>query len=64
MTEQLYKYVWGNNKTYEGRLRLRFKGRVCKVLIRSKMNSALVEFIDNGEQLNCSRNALRKSKND
>lgn len=64
MSKQLYKYVWGNKKTPEGRMRLRFKGRVCKILIRSKMNNALVEFIDNGERLNCSRNALRKVKND
>ena len=25
-----------------------------------KMNSCLVKFLDNDEQLNCSRNALRK----
>lgn len=57
----IYKYVWGNNKTPLGRHRLQWKGRTCRVLVRGKMNSCLVEFTDNGEQLNCSRNALRKA---
>ncbi|MHC4617242.1 MAG: hypothetical protein ACYTEQ_05765 [Planctomycetota bacterium] len=44
-----------------GRYRLRFKGRKCRVLARGTFNSRLVEFVDNGEQLNCSGNALRKA---
>lgn len=61
MTEQLYEYRWGNNKDARGRYRLQFKGRKCRVLVRGKMNSCCVEFIDTGEQLNTSRNALRKA---
>lgn len=61
MKEQLYCYVWGNSKTVIGRFRLKnFKGRVCKLLAHSSMNSRLIEFIDNGERLCCSGNALRK----
>ena len=59
--EQLYIYCWGNDKTPEGRMRLKFKGRKCRVLIRDKRNTAKVEFIDNNEQITCSRWALRKS---
>ena len=57
---QLYIYRFGNTKTAVGRFRLQWKGRKCKVIARGKMNSCLVEFIDTGFQLNCSRNALRK----
>ena len=60
MSEQLYVYIWGNNKDKVGRNRLRFKGRTCRVLHRGKMNSCAIEFTDTGEQLCCSRNALRK----
>ncbi len=60
MAEQLYRYSWGNDKNAIGRVRLRWKGRKCRVLHRGKMNSCLLEFIDDGEQLCCSRNALRK----
>jgi hypothetical protein len=60
MNEQLYKYAWGNEKTEVGRFRLQFKGRVCRVLYRGNMNSCLVRFVDDGLQLCCSRNALRK----
>ena len=60
MTEQLYTYQWGNDKDPVGRYRLQFKGRKCRVLVRGKMNSCLIKFIDNDEQLNTSRNALRK----
>lgn len=58
-----YKYVWGNDKDIIGKFRKRhFKGRECKVLVRGKMNSCLIQFTDNGEQLNCSRNAIRRIK--
>lgn len=53
--EQLYKYHWANNP-----VRARMKGRTCRVLVRGKMNSCLIEFIDTGEHCNTSRNALRK----
>lgn len=60
MKEQLYKYVWGNNKNTVGRIRLAYKGRTCRLLACASMNSRFIEFIDNGEQLCCSGNALRK----
>lgn len=60
MKDQLYYYAWGNEKTYAGRFRMQFKGRKCKVLHRGKMNSCLIQFVDNDELLNCSRNAIRK----
>ena len=61
MAEQIYQYVWGNDKTAVGRWRLKhFKGRKCRALHFGKMNSCLIEFLDNGERLNCSRHALRK----
>lgn len=64
MVDQLYKYAWGNDSDVVGRVRKKnFKGRKCRVLVRGKLNSCLVRFIDNGEQLNCSRNALRKVNN-
>lgn len=59
-TGQIYIYRFGNNKNELGRKRLRWKGRRCRVLVSGGMNSCLVEFIDNGEQINCSWNALRK----
>ena len=60
MSEQFYRYVWGNKKTSVGRHRLRFKGRKCKVIAWGVLNSVEIEFIDNSERLCCSRNALRK----
>ena len=61
MTEQLYVYRWGNDKNAVGRHRLQFKGRKCKVLVRGKMNSCLIKFVDNGEKIVTSRNALKKA---
>jgi len=60
--EQLYEYRWGNHKTAAGKFRLQFKGRTCKILARGKLNSRLVQFVDNGELLNCSGNALMRRK--
>ena len=56
MTEQLYVFCWANNPK-----RATLKGRVCKVLYRGKMNSALIEFIDNNQREIVSRNSLRKT---
>ena len=57
MKETFYVYTWGNNPK-----RLSLKGRICTVLIRSqRMNSALIQFIDNGQREIVSRNALRKA---
>lgn len=62
MPEPLYIYCWGNNKNAVGRHRLQYKGRKCRVLVWGKMNQSLIEFIDTGELVNTSRNALRKAK--
>lgn len=53
----LYRYGWRNNSK-----RATLHGRVCRVVCRGKMNSALVEFTDNGQREVISRNALRKLK--
>lgn len=37
------------------------KGQLCRVLVRGKMNSALIEFKD-GYRAIVSRNALRKAQ--
>lgn len=60
MAEQLYKYRCGNNKDPVGRHRLRWKGRKCRLLAWAKMNTRFIQFIDDGELLSCSGNALRK----
>jgi hypothetical protein len=51
----LYRYVWGNNTK-----RATLKGRVCHVLARGAMNSAMVQFCDTGQRECVSRNALRR----
>jgi hypothetical protein len=51
----LYRYIWKVN----GFRTLDRKGQRCRVLVRAKMNSALVEFED-GFKAVISRNALRK----
>jgi hypothetical protein len=52
----LYRYRWKNNSK-----RLTLYGRICKVLKRLPMNSAIVEF-ENGQTEVISRNALEKVK--
>ena len=55
MSNQQYKYSWKNNPK-----RQTMYGRICIVLVRGIMNSALIKFIDNN-QIECvSRNSLRK----
>ena len=49
-----YTYNWGARH-----LGFERKGQRCRVLVRGKMNSALVEFED-GYRAVVSRNALRK----
>lgn len=61
MTET-YIYRWGSQANAVSRHRLFYKGRKCKVIARGKMNSCAVQFLDNGEILNTSRNALQKSR--
>ena len=53
--EVIYVYTWGNNPK-----RKTLKGRQCRVLARGTMNSAMVEFIDNGQREVISRNAIRR----
>lgn len=55
MAEHLYRYSWGNNSK-----RRTMKGRICRVLCRGSMNSALIEFVDNGQREVVSRYALRR----
>ena len=52
-----YKYNWSNNCK-----RATLKNRICIVICRGKMNSALVEFLDNKQKEVISRNALRQEK--
>ncbi|MCB0684226.1 MAG: hypothetical protein KDC32_25460 [Saprospiraceae bacterium] len=62
---QTYRYAWKNNPQmglYPCPKRITLYGRTCRVLVRGKLNSALVEFIDNGQREVISRNALRKAK--
>lgn len=54
-TSSLYRYCWGNNSKRET-----LQGRICTVLCRGTMNSAYVEFTDNGQREVISRNALRR----
>lgn len=51
-TDQTYIYRWNR----EGR-----KDQRCRVLVRGKMNSVLVEF-DDGFRMVTSRNAVRKGR--
>ena len=57
MSEQLHRYVWGNNPK-----RAKLKGRICRKMCAGSMNSVLIEFMDNGELVNTSIRALRKIK--
>ena len=54
--QQPYRYRWRNCPE-----RARLYGRACMILRRLTMNSALVEFVDDGERQVVSRNALRKA---
>jgi hypothetical protein len=53
----LYTYAWGNNER-----RLELKGRVCRIIAKGRMNTVLVEFIDNNEKVTTSIRALREIK--
>lgn len=58
MAQQLFRFCWGNNVK-----RRTMKGRICRVIARAKkMNSCMIEFIDNGQRECVSRNSLRKVK--
>ena len=53
---EIYVYIWKNNPKRET-----MRGRQCKILVSGKMNSVLIEFIDNGQKEIVSRNSLRKN---
>lgn len=55
MNAQVYIYRWGNNAK-----RAELKGHECIVLARGTMNSVLIRFLDSGEQVVTSRNAIRR----
>jgi hypothetical protein len=55
MNQQLYTFCWKNNSK-----RATMYGRVCRVICRGTMNSAMIEFTDNGQCEVVSRNALRR----
>jgi len=53
----IYYYAWKNNEK-----RATLYKRLFKVIVRGTMNSALIEFIDNGQREIISRNAIRKAR--
>ena len=53
----IYRYAWKNNPKRE-----QLFGRHFIVICRGTMNSALVEFVDDGQREVISRNAMRKVK--
>jgi hypothetical protein len=57
----IYVYAWGPRFRVPGLAVLDRKGQRCKLLVRGRMNSALVEFPD-GVRHVISRSALRKPK--
>jgi len=58
----IYTYAFGSDANAVSRHRLRWKGRPCRVVARGGLNTVMVEFLDNGERLTCSRNAIRRKK--
>lgn len=62
MSKQLYAYNFGSDRNAISRYRKKkFKGRKCFIVAYAALNSVRIEFTDNGEQLCCSRNALKKA---
>ena len=55
VAERIYVYLWGNNPR-----RAELQGRRCCILARGRMNTVLVEFVDNGERVTTSSRALRR----
>ena len=56
VAERIYVYLWGNNPR-----RRELQGRRCRVVARGRMNTVLVEFLDNGERVTTSNRALRRA---
>lgn len=57
----IYRYAWGPRLVIPGLPALSRKGELCKLIARGAMNSALVEFLRDGERAIISRNALRRA---
>jgi hypothetical protein len=55
-TETVYVYRWRNNPR-----RAELYGRVCVVEARGRMNTILLRFIDTGERVTTSGNAIRRA---
>ena len=55
-----FAYVWAWGPKYPRTLDR--KGQECRMLVRGKMNSCLIEFLSDGWRVVTSRNALRKVK--
>ena len=55
MTEQLYRYHWGNNP-----VRAWWKGRIVRLVASGARNTVMVEDVETGEQMTTSRRALRR----
>ena len=64
MNRQIYIYFRGSDRDVVSRYRKQFKGRKCRLLATGGKNSVTVRFLDNGEQLCTSLNALRKYANE
>ncbi len=54
-----YVYAWGNNPK-----RISMKNRLCKIIARGKMNSVMIEFMDNGQTELVSRRSLKRREYD
>jgi hypothetical protein len=50
----LYVYAWGNNLK-----RKTMKGRRCRIVVSGRMNSCMIEFLDNGQRELVSQNSVR-----
>lgn len=53
---RVYRFAWGNNPKRRTML-----GRLCQIIARGRLNSALVEFTD-GQREVVSRHSLRRSR--
>lgn len=57
----MYRYAWGPRLVIPGLAVLDRKGELCRVIVRGRMNSALIEFERDGFRAVVSRNALRRA---
>jgi hypothetical protein len=57
MTGRIYVYRWGNNSR-----RAELLGRRCRIVVRGRIGTVLVKFLDNGERVTTSSRALTREK--